>query len=91
MDAPKVENEVSVKPADLDEYISRVKAEIETYEKKYNDAPNSSKLKPVFLRHLRGYRRSWSTLWPRLRKTHLVLLPPANPYTVRTFPKPFVV
>ena len=55
MDAQKVENiEVSVKPADLDEYISRVKAEIETYEKKYNEAPNSSKLKPVFLKTLEG-------------------------------------
>ena len=54
MDAPKVENEVSVKPADLDEYISRIETRIETYEKKYNEAPNSSKLKPVFLKTLEG-------------------------------------
>ena len=56
MDATKVENEieVSVKPADLDEYISRIETRIETYEKKYNEALNSSKLKPVFLKTLEG-------------------------------------
>ena len=56
MTEPKVETIVvsAVKPADLDVLISRIKTEIETYEKKYTEAPNSSKLKSVYLTTLEG-------------------------------------